>query len=186
MSGQPRVRVERVRTDQLHNEWLERFDRTQRTTRVLRQDGVSLSEDDSTFDDDWDAAGRHEVIRALRSCDRRGGAVLAILEAGEPQGFAAVEPERFGPDRAYVELNYLHVTGQQRGRGFGAELFRASCTAARALGASNLYIGAHPAVETQRFYAAMGCAPSAYVHPPILEREPLDIQLVFRLDASQG
>jgi GNAT superfamily N-acetyltransferase len=178
--------VERMRAGQLHDQWLARFDRTQRTTRVMRQDGVRLAQAEDLFDDDWDAAARLDVIQSLRACDRRGGAVLAILTGGEPLGFAAVESERFGPDGAYVELNYLHVSGAARGQGLGRTLFQASCAAARELRASHLYIGAHPAVETQQFYAAMGCVPSTYVHPPIFEREPLDIQLVFHLDSARS
>ena len=172
--------------------------RYQLTTRVVRAacgtgaHAEALVKD--RFEDDWDADRLVEIETYLRACLGRGGAVVVALEAAPGPGgvehrdavvgFAAVEAERFGPGRAYVELTYLHVTRPRRGRGIGGRLFVAACSAAEKLGAERLYIGAHPAVETQAFYRAAGCVPARYTHPTVFEREPRDIQLEKRLVRS--
>jgi GNAT superfamily N-acetyltransferase len=173
--GSPRAAgVRRLSNDGLRDDLLAHFERRQRTTRVVRAGGAI---EDDAFDDDWDEVAKASVIIALRDCVRRGGVVVGAFEGERLVGFASVEPERFGPDGAYVEMPYLHVTEVRRGRGIGAQLFRGACDGARGLGATRLYIGAHPSVETQAFYRRMGCIESAYVHTPILEHEPLDLQL---------
>ncbi len=92
-------------------------------------------------------------------------------------GFASVENKPLGSRNQYRELRYLHVSREHRGRGLGRQLFRLCCEAARQLGAEKLYIGAHPAVETQAFYASLGCVPAAEIVPEILALEPRDLQL---------
>lgn len=134
------------------------------------------------FIDDWDAEARAGVVRSLRSCAERGGAVLAATERGTVAGFASLEPDLFGPADEYAELTYLHVSAPYRGKGIGRKIIKTVCLAARGLGARRVYVGAHPAVETQAFYKRMGCRLSEYVHEPVWAREPLDLQLELVLD----
>lgn len=49
------------------------------------------------------------------------------------------------------------------------------------VGAKKLYIAAHPAEETQKFYKSVGCLPAIEVNREIYDKEPLDIQLEFEL-----
>lgn len=48
-------------------------------------------------------------------------------------------------------------------------------------GASKLYISAHSAVESQRFYEAMGCIEAAEYNEEHVKREPCDCQLEYVL-----
>ncbi len=66
-------------------------------------------------------------------------------------------------------------------RGVVRGLFERVRAAALGLGATRLHIGAHPSVETQAFYRGLGCRLARYVHAPMLEREPLDLQLELGL-----
>lgn len=178
------VQVGSVAVECLQPEFLRSFRRLQRTQRVWRLEGDGIVVRPDTFVDDWDEAKKREVIEDLRRCVVSGGAVVAALAGGAEAsgspvtvGFANVDPKRFGPRDEYVELPYLHVSNGWRGCGIGRRLFALACAEARARGAEKLYISAHPADETKRFYAACGCRRAAYVHPPILGREPLDMQL---------
>lgn len=75
----------------------------------------------------------------------------------ELKAFASVDGARLGAAGQYMELTSLHVSSDMRHRGVGAVLFLLSADFARNLGVKKLYISAHPAVETQAFYQAMGC-----------------------------
>lgn len=64
-----------------------------------------------------------------------------------------------------------------RGIGIGKKLFALCCQEAKRLGGNKLYIAAHPSIESQSFYRAVGCSPAEEVNERIFKREPLDIQL---------
>ena len=64
-----------------------------------------------------------------------------------------------------------------RGQGVGRTLFAAAKDWAAKQGARKLYISAHSAVETQRFYRAMGCTEAAVYCPEHVAAEPFDCQL---------
>ena len=100
---------------------------------------------------------------------------------GVLKGFASVESGLFGGEERYLDLSSMHVSADMRGRGIGAELFAAAAGWARAHGARKLYISAHSAVETQAFYAKLGCVDAARPEKGHVEREPFDCQLELRL-----
>jgi len=64
-----------------------------------------------------------------------------------------------------------------RGKGIGKTLFQLSKEWAKEHGAKKLYIAAHPAIESQAFYKAMGCVEALEYSPTHVEKEPLDCQL---------
>jgi GNAT superfamily N-acetyltransferase len=86
-----------------------------------------------------------------------------------------------GSSQQYLELEYIHVSRDFRGQGIGQKLFQGICQAARMRGAQKLYIGAHPAVETQAFYATVGCISAQEIVLEIYQREPRDLQLEYVL-----
>jgi ribosomal protein S18 acetylase RimI-like enzyme len=173
------------------------FDRYQETAQVWYYVGQAAPPFDSSdagadrgyweiradrFVDDWDAAAKRRVIAALRGCLAEGGAVVGALAAdGRLLGFASLRNAPLGRQGDDLELDYLHVSRECRGHGLGRRLFAACCCAARARGAARLYLGAHPSVETQRFYRALGCVPAAEIVAAVYAREPRDIQLEFVL-----
>ncbi|HOB35426.1 MAG TPA: GNAT family N-acetyltransferase [Bacillota bacterium] len=156
---------------------LENFRRFQVTRQVLYWEQGEYKLKDDSFVDEWGADKKRRVVRDLRRCLEQGGFVAGAIAGGALVGFASVENKPLGSRNQYQELRYLHVSREHRGRGLGRQLFRLCCEAARQLGAEKLYIGAHPAVETQAFYASLGCVPAAEIVPEILALEPRDLQL---------
>ena len=104
---------------------------------------------------------RHfERRQEVTKCRRRENGVWVVLGAfadGALKGFASVESAPLGKAGDYRDLTCLHVSAELRGRGIGRELFTRAAQWARAHGGKKLYLSAHSAVETQAFYAAMGC-----------------------------
>ena len=133
------------------------------------------------FIDDWSEEDYAFLIRCLRNTVETGGYVCAAFMDGVLKGFASVESGLFGGEERYLDLSSMHVSADMRGRGIGTELFAAAAGWARAHGARKLYISAHSAVETQAFYAKLGCVDATRPEKGHVEREPFDCQLEFRL-----
>ena len=68
----------------------------------------------------------------------------------------------------------------RRGR-LGKELFLRAKERAKAQGAKKLYISSHPAVESQRFYRAMGCVDAKEITEERTPNEPPDRRLECEL-----
>ncbi|MGI5839370.1 MAG: GNAT family N-acetyltransferase [bacterium] len=156
---------------------LDSFDRSQKTTRILVNEGGGLTEKEAAFEDRWSLEKKRELTGHFARTLADGGAVIVAERENEVIGFAVVEAPAFGEKAVYRELSFLHVTRPDRGRGIGKRLFQQAKAAARQMGAARLYISAHPAVETQRFYRKMGCVPAQEINEDIYRREPYDIQL---------
>jgi len=160
---------------------LKDFQRHQVTRRVKYLEQGEYKIKDDCFVDEWTEAQKRRAVQDLRQCLEQGGFVAGAIADGALVGFANVENLPLGSRKQYLELRYIHVSREYRGQGLGKQLFRLCCDGARQRGAEKLYIGAHPAVETQEFYAALGCIPAAEVIPEIFAKEPLDIQLEYVL-----
>lgn len=87
----------------------------------------------------------------------------------------------FGTGREYLDLTSIHVSEDMRGCGIGKELFRHAAEWAVEHGAKKLYISSHSAVETQAFYAAMGCVDALELNEEHVNAEPCDRQLEYIL-----
>lgn len=165
----------------LDNRMLDAFDRYQKTDRVwVLKSGVFNEERDS-FEEDWTEENKQTIIHHFRLVIENGGAVVAAVKEQKVYGFAVIEATTFGEKAMYRELSYIHVSRNLRGTGIGRLLFQKAGAVAKALGAEKLYIGAHPSVDTQKFYQKMGCVHAQEVNPIIFSREPRDIQLEFPL-----
>lgn len=161
----------------LHPSALQKFNRYQETKRVRYvEKGRYLYKDDH-FVEAWDEHKKLQVIEALRHCIQSGGTVAGAFVNNALVGFASVQNGFFGKNNEYLELEYIHVSNEYRHCGIGKKLFELCSRSARDMGARKLYISAHPAVETQGFYDAMGCVPAIEINKEIYAREPLDIQL---------
>ncbi|HSO57317.1 MAG TPA: GNAT family N-acetyltransferase [Paenisporosarcina sp.] len=166
---------------ELQDDFLSSFNRFQETHQVLvtYQDELIMKKD--YFVDDWNHEMKSAVVHSLRYCIQAGGSVIGVYRERELIAFANVENAKFGTNSEYVELPYIHVSKELRGRGIGKRLFEICCEKAKQLGAEKLYIAAHPAVETQHFYKQMGCTLALEINPQILNKEPLDLQLEYSL-----
>ncbi|MCF6139059.1 GNAT family N-acetyltransferase [Pseudalkalibacillus berkeleyi] len=173
--------IKEMELEHLHSDMLKGFNRTQVTTNVWykSKEGYQIKED--YFVDQWDDAQKEKVIADLKRCLKHNGAVFCAMKGAQLVGFANIEGRRFGSRNQYIELPYIHVSDEYRGYGIGKKLFKKCTDKAKEWGAEKLYIGAHPAIETQHFYQSVGCTYAEEINPEIYEREPLDIQLEYEL-----
>ncbi|MBY6037514.1 GNAT family N-acetyltransferase [Fictibacillus nanhaiensis] len=167
----------KLNVDDLHEDFLEKFDRYQVTNQVWFNDNNKYKVKADHFTEQWDTQKKEFVTESLRKCVNRGGVVIGIFHDKQLTGFANVENTLFGSKKEYVEMSYIHVSYEHRGLGMGKSLFKACCDEALILGAKKLYIAAHPSIETQAFYHSVGCRPALEINQDILDKEPLDIQL---------
>ncbi len=166
-----------LKLSDLLNTFLTKFNRYQETKRVWFKENHQYSIKNDYFVEQWDEEKKQQVIQDLRKCIQSGGSVIGAFFLGDVVGFVNVESGLFGSKKEYVELPYIHVSNEYRHYGIGKNLFMLCCEEARKIGAKKLYIAAHPAEETQRFYKSVGCVFAVEVNEEIYRREPLDIQL---------
>ncbi len=133
------------------------------------------------FIDDWSPEEYRFLVSCLQNTLQTGGALFGAFADGQLKGFASVEPEPFGPEKAYLDLSSLHVSSDFRRQGAGKRLFQMAADWAKSRGAKKLYISSHSADETQRFYRSLGCVDAVYIDPHHAETEPYDCQLEFPL-----
>lgn len=157
------------------------FCRRQRVTICLRNVGGEWREFFSPFTDDWNEEDYARLAECLRSTLQKGGAVFGAFSGGRLKGFASVEGEPLGFEGAYRELTSIHVSEDMRRGGIGKELFLRAKEWAKAQGAKKLYISSHPAVESQRFYRAMGCVDAKEIVGGRTPNEPPDRRLECEL-----
>ena len=166
---------------ELCRELLGKFRRRQVVDLCRRRENGRWVVRPDPFIDDWSEEDCAFLLECLKNTLRTGGFVYGAFVDMALKGFVSVEPEPFGSEMQYLDLSSIHVSEDMRGRGIGAKLFRAAADWARGRGARKLYISAHSAVETQAFYAKMGCVEAAEYESDHVEREPFDCQLEYLL-----
>ena len=144
------------------------FIRHQVVDLCLRRDAGGWAVRSCPFVDSWSQADYRFLCECLRRTVRTGGLVYAVFAAGRLKGFVSVESEFFGSEGQYLDLSALHVSEDLRHW-------------ARRQGARKLYISSHSALESQAFYAAMGCVDAAETNRQHVEAEPFDRQLEYLL-----
>lgn len=157
------------------------FERTQVVTRCWRREnGVWVIREDP-YIDDWSARDYEVLVACLKNTAATGGLVCGAFLRGALKGFVSVESAPLGSRGQYLDLSSIHVSRDLRGHGAGRALFHRAADFARARGAEKLYISAHPAVESQAFYRAMGCVEAEEPDPGHVARGPSDCQLEYVL-----
>ena len=162
---------------EIERELFRPFIRRQEVNLCLRRDGYRWVVRPDPFIDDWNEEEYAGLVQCLRHTIRTGGRVWGAFTGGALKGFASVENGIFGGDNRYMDLSCIHVSQDMRHAGIGRRLFDRAKAFARERGAGKLYISAHSAVESQAFYAAMGCVDAREINREHAEREPFDRQL---------
>jgi predicted N-acetyltransferase YhbS len=111
----------------------------------------------------------------------RGGWTRGVFDGAQMVAVAVLDGKRIGEPPDMLQLAFLHVSRDYRGRGLGRDLFRAAAAEARARGARRMYVSATPSEHTIAFYLAQGCALSPAPDPELLALEPDDIHLEYAL-----
>ena len=157
---------------------LDSFIRLQATTHICyEQDGLLLTKEE-VFIDDWTPKQKCDIICHLNQTIEQNGIVILATLDETIIGFTCVEPQPF---QDYLELSFIHISKPYRHQGIGQLIFKQTALEAKKLGAKKLYIGSHPSVDSQTFYAALGCTLTTNINQEIYQREPLDIQLEYLL-----
>lgn len=133
------------------------------------------------FIDDWSWEDYEFLVKCLLNTIETGGTVFGAFIEGRLKGFASLESSFFGGDNKYLDLSSIHVSEDMRGKGIGQKLFSEIKAKAKEMGAKKLYISAHSAVESQRFYQSMGCVEAKEYNASHVEKEPFDCQLECEL-----
>ena len=157
------------------------FIRRQEVNLCWRREGDGWVVRPDPFIDDWSEAEYAELIDCLKNTVLTGGGVWGAFSDGALKGFASVEGGIFGETGRYMDLSCIHVSQDMRHSGIGRRLFDEAKRFARSRGAQKLYISAHSAIESQAFYAAMGCVDAQEIQRAHAEKEPFDRQLECEL-----
>ena len=170
-----------IHVNEIDRELFRNFIRHQTVDICLRREGGAWVERSAPFIDDWGEAEYEILIQCLRNTVASGGLVYGAFVSGKLKGFVSVESGIFGEDNRYMDLSSIHVSEDMRGKGIGKALFSFAKDWAREHGAKKLYISSHSAIESQRFYEAMGCEDAALCDQRHVEAEPYDRQLECKL-----
>ena len=170
-----------LREGEIDRELFRHFKRYQKVDICLRRDGDRWVEKPDPFIDDWGEKEYEILVRCLRHTAATGGLVYGAFDQGCLKGFVSVEPEIYGGNNRYMDLSSIHVSEDMRRSGIGRRLFAEAADWARTQGAGKLYISAHSAIESQRFYESLGCVDAVWYDRRHVEVEPYDRQLEYVL-----
>ena len=171
------VTVRELSLEEIDRGLFHAFIRRQEVDLCLRREGDGWVVRFDPFIDDWSEAEYAELIGCLQNTVRTDGRVWGAFADGVLKGFASVEGGIFGSAGRYMDLSCIHVSQDMRHGGIGRRLFDEAKRFAGVRGAQKLYISAHSAVESQAFYAAMGCVDAVEINREHAEKEPFDRQL---------
>lgn len=175
----------RLRASEIERALFDNFERRQVVTDCCRKENGKWVIKPAPFIDQWNEEDYLFLVECLKRTIRTGGVVYGAFSDRKLKGFASVEREPFGSRNQYLDLTSLHVSEDMRGCGIGRTLFCLACGWAAGNGAEKLYISSHSAVETQRFYEAMGCVDAEETKEDHVMREPYDRQLEKELNREK-
>ncbi|MCA9243415.1 MAG: GNAT family N-acetyltransferase [Phycisphaerales bacterium] len=179
-----RIRIRVLNREEVEHVWS--IDRTETIRQIYRLRDGRLCLEDALFEmTDWPAGEPEaEGARLLDAFDH-GGVFFGAFEEDVLVGVAGLDCRPMGPSRDQLQLKFLHVSHGMRGRGLGRRLFEISVDHARALGARSLYISATSSRRTVDFYMRLGAMLAETPDPTLLELEPEDIHLEYRIPGPE-
>jgi GNAT superfamily N-acetyltransferase len=155
------------------------IDRSEMIETVYRLEGGALVPRALRLDVRGWPPGEAERYGPLhQACFDRGGTFLGAFEDDRLVGAAVLDTVPLGARGDQLQLPFLHVSRDHRGRGLGTRLFEEMRGLARARGARYLYVSATTTENTVRFYQRRGCVLAPEPDPELLALEPEDIHFV--------
>ena len=159
------------------------IDRSERVTHAYVQAGSELT----LREVDWSVPPWAPAGEGAHTVAAKAAAWQAV--AAEGQAFGAFDGERlvgvgilrYRLEGDMAELAVLHVDCAHREQGIGRHLAGLMFAAARASGATGIYVSASDAERAVRFYQSLGFKPTATPHPARLADEPEDIHMTMAL-----
>jgi len=178
-------RIHELARDQVLSLWS--IDRRERIDRVYSVDaGELVLRDEHHEVRGWPPGEPERDIPILLDCFDRGGSFYGAFEGTRLVGACVLESRFIGLARDQLQLKFLYVGRDQRGRGLGTALFERAVERARELGARRLYVSSAPSENTVRFYLARGCALAGEVDAALFQLEPEDVHLDFEIPAPKA
>ncbi|MCI9147959.1 MAG: GNAT family N-acetyltransferase [Hungatella sp.] len=171
----------KIKRQELSRKLFETFRRHQVVGDCVRKAGGQWVVQPDPFVDEWSKEDYGFLIKCLEETLDTGGAVFGAFREGNLKGFASVDGRPLGSRGQYLDLTSLHVSEEMRGLGIGRKLFAMAAAWAKGHGGQKLYISSHSAVETQKFYEAMGCVDALECSEKHVRQEPYDRQLELDL-----
>jgi N-acetylglutamate synthase-like GNAT family acetyltransferase len=172
--------IRMLNKEDLYPELLKYFNRYQKVVWVWRNVNGEKVLKEEPFIDDWNDERKKEVVsQDFKKCIEAGGVVLGGFIDDKLIAFATLKNDFFGSSNQYVLLSQLHVSYEYRHFGIGKCLFKKCVTIAKEWGVKKIYISAHSAEETQRFYNKVGCVEAKEINRKLVEQEPFDCQLEY-------
>lgn len=170
-----------IKKSELEIKLFSQFNRYQEITRCWRFENGKWLLKNTSFNEQWDIENYKTLLAYLKNTLETGGKVIGVFEDDVLRGFSSVESESLGSQNQYLQLSSLHVSCDYRGKGIGRKLFKIASEEASKMGAEKLYISANSAEETVAFYHKMGCKEAEEYSDNIVEEEPFDVQLEYKL-----
>lgn len=157
------------------------FNRYQDVKKCWRKENGKWILKEIAFIEQWGSEDYEYLIECLQNTIKTGGKVFGAFDNNMLVGFASIENQFFGSQKEYLELSCIHTSYEYRGMGIGKKLFNLVCNKAKEMGAEKLYISAHSSQESQAFYKEMGCVEAVEYNAKLVDKEPCDCQLEYRL-----
>ena len=127
--------------------------------------------------------GEDEVYTPLfEACYDHGGWLYGLFDGEQIVGIAILDTRFLGNAKDLLQLKFLMVSRDYRGKGLGQEIYRLAMDEARRRGADGLYISATPSEHTVHFYQRLGCTLIDDPDPELYKLEPEDIHLEHRIE----
>ena len=167
-----------LRTEELPRLWT--IDRREFIESIYRlQDGQLVLEPHDFQVPGWPPGNQEGALPRLVAALGRGGLAWGAFNGETVAGGAVVDTLPVGVARDLVQLEWLHVGRDYRGRGLASSLFERAARFALEHGAKGLYVSATPSENTVHFYQGRGCV-LAEPDPVLFEHEPEDIHFEWR------
>jgi len=157
------------------------IDRREHIANIYRlQDGELVLEPHSVDVPGWKPGQRESDAPRFRAVLQRGGVAWAVFDGDDIVAAAVVDVKPVGVARDLIKFDWLQVSRDYRGRGFGGLLLEKAQEIARDRGAAGLYVSATPSENTVNFYLGRGATLVAEPDPELYAYEPEDIHLERR------
>ena len=170
--------------EDISEEFLNDFNRYQEVTKAWRKVNGEYVLKDISFIDDWNEEDKNVVIQILRKIIKEEGAVYGDFDGEKLVGFSAIEHNKFGSRSQYVNLKEMHVSKEYRGYGIGKSLMKCCIDKAKEWNIEKIYISAHSAYESQKFYKGLGCTLCEEINQELYEKEPYDCHLELSMNCK--
>ena len=177
MNMLPSILIRQLQDCNINRNLFVNFIRHQVVNDCYRKENGQWVVKSEPFIDDWTETDYAFLISCLKNTLRNGGVVYGAFIDNQLKGFVSVEGQLFDENSRYLDLTSLHISEDVRRLGIGRDLFQVAKKWAKARGANKLYISAHSAVESQKFYLAMGCRDAAKPNMEHVQAEPYDRQM---------